>query len=147
MVSTRYKPGSYDLLVGKAAVGRGLFSNSRIRNGACIIEYVGRPLEEEEKCTSRSRYLFDLENGVTIDGWWPGNKARYINHSCDPNCEASVHRGRVWIHAIRDIEPGEELSYDYGETYFNAFIGANCKCQKCSPKPARRHGASPQATG
>jgi SET domain-containing protein len=99
-----------------------------------VIEYTGRPLGEEEKFTSRSKYLFDLENGVTIDGAVRTNKARYINHSCRPNCEADVHKGHVWIHATRAIKPGEELSYDYGETYFNAYLAGKCRCLKCAAK-------------
>lgn len=137
MASAKYTPGKFDLVVKKASAGRGLFSNSRIKKGACVIEYTGRPLEEREKYTSRSKYLFDLDNGVTIDGAVKTNLARYINHSCDPNCEPTVYKGRVWIHAIRPIVPGEELSYDYGETYFNAYLVDKCRCRKCAAKAAR----------
>lgn len=135
MASAKYTPGDYVLVVKKAVAGRGLFTNSAIRKGACVIEYTGRPLDEEEKFTSRSKYLFDLDNGVTIDGAVKTNPARYINHSCDPNCEATIHNGRAWIHAIRPIKPGEELSYDYGETYFNAYLKDKCRCMKCVGKP------------
>lgn len=147
MASPKYTPGNFELIVKKAAVGKGLFSGSRIKGGACVLEYTGRPLDEVEKTTSRSRYLFDLGTGVTIDGWVPSNRARYINHSCNPNCEATVHRGRVWIHAIRDIAPGEELSYDYGETYFSAYIGAKCQCTDCAAKPGAEDDLGLQAAG
>lgn len=147
MASIKYTPGTYDLVVKKAAAGRGLFSNSHIKKGACVTEYTGRPLEEDEKFTSRSKFLFDLDNGVTIDGAVKSNLARYINHSCDPNCEATVHRGRVWIHAIKPIQPGEELSYDYGETYFAAFIGGNCRCSDCAAKIAPDEEEALQAAG
>jgi len=147
MPSLKYAPGDYVLVVKKAAVGKGLFAGSPIKAGACVIEYTGRPLEEEEKTTSKSRYLFDLGTGVTIDGWVTSNKARYINHSCDPNCEATVHRGRVWIHAIKDIKPGEELSYDYGEVYFSAFIGSKCQCSDCAAKIAVDDDEPLQAAG
>lgn len=147
MASAKYTPGDYVLVVKKAAAGRGLFSGSSIRKGACVIEYTGRPLEEEEKFTSRSKFLFDLDNGVTIDGAVKTNLARYINHSCNPNCEATIHDGHVWIHAIRAIKSGEELSYDYGETYFSAFIGAKCRCSDCAAKIAPDEEDALQAAG
>jgi hypothetical protein len=137
MATAKYAPGKFDLVVKKAAAGRGLFSMSPIKKGACVIEYTGRPLEEREKYTSRSKYLFDLDNGVTIDGAVKTNLARYINHSCDPNCEIDIHRGRVWIFALRPIAPGEELNYDYGEDYFSAYIGDKCRCTQClAPRAA-----------
>ena len=60
------------------------------------------------------------------------NTARYINHSCKPNCEPNIWRGKVWIHATRTIKPGDELAYDYGEAYFQAYIGDNCRCVQCA---------------
>lgn len=137
MAAAKYSPGKFDLVVKKASAGRGLFSMSKIKKGACIIEYTGRPLEEREKYTSRSKYLFDLDNGVTIDGAVKTNLARYINHSCDPNCEVDIYRGRVWIFAIRPILPGEELNYDYGEDYFSAYIGDKCRCTQCVAERAK----------
>ncbi len=104
MASAKYTPGDYVLVVKKAVAGRGLFTNSAIRKGACVIEYTGRPLDEEEKFTSRSKYLFDLDNGVTIDGAVKTNPARYINHSCDPNCEATIHNGR----AVDPCDPSDQ---------------------------------------
>ena len=59
-------------------------------------------------------FYFSLEDGSVIDAKFGGNRARWINHSCKPNCEAREKDGRVFIHALRDIEPGEELFYDYG---------------------------------
>jgi SET domain-containing protein len=57
--------------------------------------------------------LFSLDNGLTIDAGVSGNSIRFINHSCDPNCETSVEDDRVFVHALRDVRPGEELTYDY----------------------------------
>lgn len=94
---------------------------------------MGRILTDEEYERSRSRYLFDLGNGKVLEGTARANKARYINHSCRPNCESEVHRGRVFIHATRRIRPGEELVYNYGKEYFDAYLGENCLCPKCSP--------------
>ncbi len=137
MASAKTTPGKFDLVVKKASAGRGLFSMSHIKKGACIIEYTGRPLEEREKYTSRSKYLFDLDNGVTIDGALKTNLARYINHSCDPNCEIDIINGRVFVYALRPIVPGEELNYDYGEDYFSAYIGAKCRCTQCVAERAK----------
>ena len=136
MAELKYKPGKFDLVVKRASAGLGLFvGKTAIPRGACIIEYTGRPITEEEKYKSRSKYLFDLDNGTTIDGQGRDNKARYINHSCKPNCEPNIHRNRVFIHATRNIKPGEELGYDYGLAYFDAYIGENCRCAGCAPKP------------
>lgn len=132
MAELKYKPGDFDLVVKRSSAGLGLFSNAKIPKGACIIEYTGRPITEEEKFKSRSKYLFDLDNGTTIDGQGRDNKARYINHSCKPNCEPNIYRGKVWIHATRAIKPGDELAYDYGQAYFQAYIGDNCRCVQCA---------------
>src|SRR5689334_19061111 len=93
----------------------GVYTTSRIRKGTFIVEYTGPRIDAKE---SDRRYderphtfLFGLRGGKTmIDGH---GLAAFINHSCDPNCETDQIRGRVWIQALRDIEPGEELAYDY----------------------------------
>lgn len=134
-MALKYTPGKFDLVVKRASAGLGLFvGETPIPRGACIIEYTGPAISEEEKYKSRSKYLFDLDNGTTIDGQSRANKARYINHSCKPNCEPNIHRNRVFIHATRNIKPGEELGYDYGLAYFDAYIGENCRCAGCAPK-------------
>jgi uncharacterized protein len=107
------------LEVRKSGVhGRGVFANTFIRKDTRIIEYTGRRIswadvsdDVDEECT----YYFGLDNGkVVIDPTIDGNEARWINHSCDPNCEAiEDSRGRVFIYALRDLRPGEELFYDY----------------------------------
>jgi len=98
--------------------GRGVFATRPIRKGARIIEYTGRrvlwssiPDDQDETET----YYFGLDNDKeVIDPSVGGNEARWINHSCDPNCETiEDHRGRVFIKAIRSIRTGEELVYDY----------------------------------
>lgn len=137
-MALKYTPGKFDLVVKRASAGLGLFvGETAIPKGACIIEYTGPAISEEEKYKSRSKYLFDLDNGTTIDGQGRDNKARYINHTCEPNCEPNIWRGRVFIHATRNIKPGEELGYDYGEDYFAAYIGDNCRCASCAPKAAK----------
>jgi hypothetical protein len=133
-----YQPGDFSLAVRRARTGLGLFARGPIPKGACIIEYTGKLLTREEYLASNSRYLWDIGPGKTLDGAPRSNRARYINHSCKPNCEPDVYKRRVFIYALRDIQPGEELSYDYGKDYFDEYIGKNCRCLKCMPEtPAK----------
>lgn len=131
-----YKPGDFDLRVGRSPTGLGLFAESEIPKGACIIEYVGKQLTAEQEAKSRSKYLFEINARKTIDGAPRWNTARYINHSCRPNCEPNIYKGRVFIHARRRIKPGEELAYNYGKNYFNEYIKGGCRCPKCKPVKA-----------
>ena len=120
----------------KAKAGKGLFAEEDIPKGACIIEYIGKPVDQKKAEKDRGRYLFEVEKNLTIDGNIPENIARYINHSCRPNCEAIGPKGRVFIFSRRRIKAGEELSYDYGEEYFDKHIKPfGCRCEKCSPVP------------
>jgi len=135
MKKSKFTPGEYGLAVDRARTGRGLFAVEPIPKGACIIEYVGRTLKEEEWLASRSRYLFKVTGKKTIDGWNKENTARYINHSCRPNCEIEIRKGRVFVMAKRAIKSGEELAYYYGDEYFDQHIRPiGCKCLKCKPE-------------
>ena len=126
-------------MVKRASAGRGLFTLESIARGECIAEYIGRTLTEAEWDTSRSRYLFKVTEKKTIDGWNKRNLARYINHSCRPNCEIEIRKGRVFVMAKRAIKLGEELAYHYGEEYFDFEIKPiGCKCLKCKDKRNRR---------
>ena len=90
-----------------------------------------------------NRYLFEINSRWTIDGSPRRNVARYINHSCRPNAETDIVKGEILISAIRNIEPGEEITYDYGKDHFDGFIKPKgCKCVKCREKRrgARRSG-------
>lgn len=99
-----------------------------------MIEYTGNILTPQQEEESNSLYLFDAENGVTIDGAPRWNTARYINHSCRPNCEIDIYKNRVYVMARRAIKPGEELTYDYDKDYFDAYIKPKgCRCLKCAP--------------
>ncbi len=130
---TTYTPGLFDLAVRRSTAGLGLFTNSAIPKGACVIEYVGRVLSKEEEYSSRSKYLFEVTKTKTIDGASRSNTARYINHSCRPNCEIRIRGGQVFVFAKRAIAAGEELSYDYESDYFDAYIKPKgCRCAKCS---------------
>ena len=99
--------------------GKGVFAATSIPKRARIIEYKGARMSEaaaDEKYgddESPHTFLFLLDDGTVIDANRRGNSARWINHSCDPNCEANEENGRLLIDAIRDIRRGEELTYDY----------------------------------
>lgn len=128
-------PGDFDLKVKHSVAGLGLFTLSSIPKGACVIEYTGKVLTPQEEEASNSLYLFDAGGGVTIDGSPRWNTARYINHSCRPNCEIDIHRHRVYVMAKRAIKPGEELTYDYDSEYFDAYIKPKgCRCTACAPR-------------
>ena len=97
--------------------GRGVFATKPIRKKTRIIQYTGKRVTWEsvpDDSGDPHTFLFGLDDGaLVIDPTIGGNDARWINHSCDPNCEAIEEDGRVFIHALRDIRPGEELFYDY----------------------------------
>ena len=101
--------------------GRGAFALRRIRKGTRIIEYTGEritPEEADERYDDDAvdrphTFLFTVNKRVVIDGAITGNEAKYINHSCDPNCEAVDDDGRIFVEALRTIQPGDELTYDY----------------------------------
>jgi len=101
--------------------GRGVFATRRIAKGERIMEYLGervshqeadRRYESKEENDSHT-FLFIVDSKTVIDAGVDGNDARFFNHSCDPNCESVVEKRRVYIEAIRTIEPGEEMTYDY----------------------------------
>jgi SET domain-containing protein len=96
--------------------GRGVYAKNLIARGTRIIEYTGQRVSWEETPDDKNNphtFIFGLENGEVINPAIGGNEARWINHCCDPNCEAIEEDDRIFIYAIRDIEPGEELFYDY----------------------------------
>jgi hypothetical protein len=108
--------------VRRSAVhGLGVFAAKQIPKGARIIEYVGERVShdeadrryEEKDANDSHTFLFIVDSKIVIDAGVDGNDARFFNHSCDPNCESTVEKRRVFIEAIRDIEPGTELTYDY----------------------------------
>jgi len=97
--------------------GTGCFARKDIAAGAKIIEYVGEKITKAEavrQCELDNEYIFDLDEEHDLNGNVPWNPARFINHSCEPNCEAEEDEGRIWIIALRDIPAGEELTYNYG---------------------------------
>jgi SET domain-containing protein len=134
MKRKRHNGQKFNLKVGRSRTGRGLFTLETIKRGVRIVEYTGRRLKPGEEYTSRSKFLFAISRTKTIDGTIRSNAARYINHSCAPNCRAENTGRRIFIVARRTIAPGEELTYDYGRDYFDAHIKPKgCRCLKCEP--------------
>ena len=111
--------------------GHGIFATEDIRKNKKIIQYIGEKVtksEGDKRSEKRikkylnskqtgSVYIFELNKKFDIDGSPLYNKARYINHSCQPNCEVDVINGEIWISSIKKISKGEELSYDYGYSF------------------------------
>lgn len=125
--------------VGRSRTGLGLFATKPIKKGTKIIRYFGPILDSKKKDEDaiENKYLFELTNRWTIDGSVRENVARYINHACRPNAESDVRprKRKVFIRAIKDIEPGDEINYDYGTDYFKAYLKPiGCKCDACEKK-------------
>ncbi len=123
--------------------GTGVFSTENIKKNQKVIEYIGEkiPRSEGDKRSERrlkkylnskdegSVYIFELNSRYDIDGTFKYNKARYINHSCKPNCEVRIERGKIWIYSIKNIKKGDELSYDYGYDFdIEDYKDHVCKC-------------------
>ena len=123
--------------------GKGIFAACDIKKNTRIIEYIGEKVtrkegdKRSEKRLSKylnskstgSVYIFELNSKYDIDGSPLYNKARYINHSCNPNCEVDIKKGKIWISSIKNIKEGDELSYDYGfEFDKDDYKDYKCKC-------------------
>jgi hypothetical protein len=129
--------------VGRSRTGLGLFATRKIKKGTKIIRYFGPLLDSKKKKDDaiENKYLFELNNRWTIDGSVRKNIARYINHGCKPNAESDVkpRKRKVFIRAIKNIEPGEEINYDYGTDYFKAYLKPiGCKCDACEKKRKKK---------
>src|SRR6201997_3448954 len=129
--------------IGRSPTGLGLFATKRIKKGTRIIRYFGPLLDSKKKKDDaiENKYLFELTNRWTIDGSIRENVARYINHACRPNAESDVkpRKRKVYIRAIKNIEPGEEINYDYGTDYFKAYLKPiGCKCDSCERKRRKK---------
>jgi SET domain-containing protein len=122
-----------ELHVKKSTAGLGLYTAEPIRKGTTIIEYVGERIPTS--LDRSNRYIFNVNTRWDIDGSARSNTARYINHSCRPNCEPIERKGRIFAVAKRNIRSGEELTYNYGKEYFDAYIRPHgCRCVKCNEK-------------
>jgi len=143
--------------------GYGVFALRRIRKGTTVIEYLGDRVShaqadaryEDKDPNDNHTFLFTVDAKTVIDAGVHGNEARYINHGCDPNCESTTVNKRIFIEAIRTIQPGEELAYDYqiqrdsdDEPNVDQIYACRCGAKNCrgsmleapkkSRKPARR---------
>jgi SET domain-containing protein len=97
--------------------GDGGFAKRRIRAGSHVLEYLGEkitPTESLQRCEQANPYIFALDSSTHLDGNVEWNPARYVNHSCSPNCDAVLEDGHVWLVANRDIGAGEEITFNYG---------------------------------
>ena len=123
--------------------GTGVFAMREIKKGERVAEYVGEKvfsedgqrIEDESMKKNGTTYIFELDDKHDLNGDVGYNDARFINHSCDPNCESDIVEGHVWIVAVRDIEPGEEISYSYDfdfddESEYKKHV-CRCGSKKC----------------
>ena len=125
----------YKLKVKRSKAGLGLFAEEAILKGNFIIEYFGRELTDAQQYTSKSVYLFEVNSKKTVDGSLRENTARYINHSCKPNCEVEIKKGHILISSIKNIAVGDELNYDYGKEFWETYVKSKgCRCAKCQTK-------------
>jgi hypothetical protein len=126
--------------------GTGVYAVAPIKKGARIIEYIGERISHAEADRRYERkgnddghtFLFIASNRTVIDATDGGNDARFINHSCNPNCETVIEQNRVFVEAIRSIKPGDELGYDYQLTWDStdepedlALYSCRCGAPKC----------------
>ncbi len=130
--------------VGRSATGLGLFATAPIKKGEFLMKYRGRKLANKDADELETKYLFELNSRWTIDGSNRRNTARYCNHSCRPNAETDIVKGEILVTARKNIELGEEITYNYGKAYFDTFIKPHgCKCAKCT----ETNGAAPKRRG
>jgi uncharacterized protein len=142
--------------------GRGVFANRYIRKGTRIVEYKGERIDNDEadrrydddKMKRHHTFLFTLSRNVVIDGAQRagGGDASFINHSCEPNCEAVITGKKIFIHALHGIEPGTELAYDYqyertgkNDAELEKFYLCKCgspNCRGTIMKPAKKRRSS-----
>jgi uncharacterized protein len=146
--------------------GRGVFATRTIRRGDRIVRYTGEHISSDEAdrrypFSEKERhhtFLFTLDDDVIVDaGGRRGNAAKYINHSCDPNCEAVIEDDEIWIYALRTIRSGQELVYDYNfvldephtpanKRLYPCYCGAgDCRGTILAPKRRRASAAAPPA--
>ena len=120
MATKKSKPSRRFVVRSSGIHGKGVFATVLIPAGTRLIEYKGKRLTEAQVDKRYANdddphtFLFALDDGMVIDATLGGNSARWINHSCAPNCEAVDDGNRIFIETLRAIRPGEELSYNYG---------------------------------
>ena len=123
------------LVIKRSPIWLWLFATQDIRQWQKVIEYTGNKVPTSVADRIWGKYLFTVNSRYTIIWTWHHNRARYINHSCKPNCEPLEVRWHIIISAITPIKAGEELTYNYGKDYFERIIKPlGCRCVKCSKK-------------
>ena len=127
----QFTEATENVVVRQSAIhGTGAFARCNIAKGRPVIEYVGDIISKAEsarRLDADNEFIFTLDDEFDLDGKVPWNAARFINHSCAPNCEAEIDGHRVWIIALRDIQAGEELSFNYGYDLDN-YLEHPCRC-------------------
>jgi SET domain-containing protein len=122
--------------------GLGAFAIRDIPKGTRLIEYTGQKISnaeadrrypDDDSGERHHTFLFTLNSRTVIDAAYEGNEARFINHSCNPNCDAVIERGHIWIESIKDIPKGAELVYDYQFEHLPEYTEKDlalyvCKC-------------------
>jgi uncharacterized protein len=115
-----WSDASPSLRIGPSAIdGLGGFAETDFACGAAIIEYCGERITKAEslrRCEEGNGFIFALDDEFDLDGSVDTNPARFLNHSCAPNCVTEFRDGRIWIVALRDINAGEEITFNYGYT-------------------------------
>lgn len=145
--------------------GTGVFATRPLRKGVLILEYLGERITHEEADRRHEHkadddnhtFLFTIDENTVVDAGVDGNDARYINHSCEPNCEVILDSGQLFVEAIRAIGAGEELAYDYNitrvdddppevERVFGCRCGtATCRGTMLQPKKTAKSDSKPIA--
>jgi hypothetical protein len=125
-------PGLADTLVFRDSGihGMGVFARCPMKSGTLVIEYLGQKISKSEslrRCAGDNRFIFAVSEEFDLDGDVGWNPAKFVNHSCAPNCEAEVIDGRVWIVACREIPAGEEITFNYGYDLDN-YRDHPCRC-------------------
>jgi SET domain-containing protein len=160
-VAPQQQPAPLIEVRGSSLHGLGVFAVRRIPKGTRVIEYLGERVSHAEAdrrydhkdALDNHTFLFTVDSRTVIDAGVGGNEARFVNHSCDPNCESLIENRRVFIDAIRIIEPGEELTYDYqiqrepdDPPDIDAIFACRCGLPSCRgtmlwpPRPPRLSG-------
>ena len=152
LTSPRVKPSTSPHLrrryrIGRSKAGLGLFAVKPIRRGDFIAFYSGRLIDNDEADRLWTKYMFEVNSRWTVDGSSRRNVARYINHSCKPNAETDIKKHKIIITAIKNIYPGDEITYSYGRGYFDTFIkDKGCRCMACKTKAAVKRSSAKRRT-
>jgi SET domain-containing protein len=149
------RPAGRRIQVRRSGVhGKGVYAQRPLAAGERVIEYKGEVItwpealrrHPHDPSNPQHTFYFHIDDEHVIDGKDHGNAAKWINHACAPNCESEVQDGRVFIHALRDIEPGEELFYDYRlviDERYTAKLKKDYEC-RCGSPACRRTMLAPK---